>query len=67
MKLIGQIFLLSALFTFTVAIMAFPVGMTALLHYFPEEYVDLIYFISTIGLWMLVFLIMYFVVKREND
>lgn len=67
MKLLGQVFLLSILFTLAISAMAFPIIMVFLLYYFPEEWVDGIYLIFTVGLWLLFFLIMYIVVKREKD
>lgn len=67
MKLLGQVFLLSILFTLAISAMAFPIIMVFLLYYFPEEWVDGIYLIFTAGLWLLFFLIMYIVVKREKD
>lgn len=67
MKLLGQVFLLSILFTLAISAMAFPIIMVFLLYYFPEEWVDLIYLIFTGGLWFLIFLITYIIMKREND
>lgn len=67
MKLLGQVFLLSILFTLAISAMVFPIIMVFLLYYFPEEWVDGIYLIFTAGLWLLFFLIMYIVVKREKD
>ena len=69
MKLLGKAFLLSLLFTFIISFIDFPFVMTILLYNFPEEWVDLIYLIFTVGLWFLIFLIMYIIIiiKREND
>lgn len=67
MKLVSQVFLLSILFTLAISTMAFPIIMGFLLYYFPEEWVDGMYLIFTAGLWLLIFLIMYIVVKREKD
>lgn len=69
MKLLGKTFLLSFLFTFIISFIDFPFVMTILLYNFPEEWVDSIYLIFTVGLWFLIFLIMYIIIiiKREND
>ena len=69
MKLLGKAFLLSLLFTFIISFIDFPFVMTILLYNFPEEWVDLIYLIFTVGLWFLIFLITYIIIiiKREND
>ena len=69
MKLLGKTFLLSLLFTFIISFIDFPFVMTILLYNFPEEWVDLIYLIFTVGLWFLIFLITYIIIiiKREND
>lgn len=69
MKLLGKAFLLSLLFTFIISFIDFPFVMIILLYNFPEEWVDLIYLIFTVGLWFLIFLITYIIIiiKREND
>lgn len=67
MKLLGKAFLLSFLFTFIISFIDFPFVMIILLYNFPEEWVDLIYLIFTGGLWFLIFLITYIIMKREND
>ena len=67
MKLLGKAFLLSLLFTFIISFIDFPFVMIILLYNFPEEWVDLIYLIFTGGLWFLIFLITYIIMKREND
>lgn len=67
MKLLGKAFLLSFLFTLVVSFIDFPFIIMILLYNFPEEWVDLIYLIFTVGLWFLIFLITYIIVKREND
>lgn len=67
MKLLGKAFLLSFLFTFIISFIDFPFVMIILLYNFPEEWVDLIYLIFTGGLWFLIFLITYIIIKREND
>lgn len=67
MKLLGKAFLLSFLFTLVISFIDFPFIIMILLYNFPEEWVDLIYLIFTVGLWFLIFLITYIIVKREND
>ena len=67
MKLLGKAFLLSFLFTFIISFIDFPFVMIIMLYNFPEEWVDLIYLIFTGGLWFLIFLITYIIMKREND
>lgn len=67
MKLLGKAFLLSFLFTLVISFIDFPFIIMILLYNFPEERVDLIYLIFTVGLWFLIFLITYIIVKREND
>lgn len=67
MKLLGKAFLLSFLFTFIISFIDFLFVMIILLYNFPEEWVDLIYLIFTGGLWFLIFLITYIIMKREND
>lgn len=67
MKLLGKAFLLSFLFTLVISFIDFPFIIMILLYNFPEEWVDLIYLIFTVGLWFLIFLITYIIIKREND
>ena len=67
MKLLGKAFLLSFLFTLVISFIDFPFIIMILLYNFPEEWVDLIYLIFTVGLGFLIFLITYIIIKREND